>query len=295
MDKTLLKNLIQSTKSIDELEEVKKDFLNECEKHNDHLSVAHLLSRINIFSDAKMMFESLMPSLLSVKGGKILINKYTKLIKENSSLKTIYAYHAGLNRNETPEQKKIFINEALSIDTNIDRKEYDRGMINVIKLITEGFKMIDDKEILNTVKIDEKIQSVNESLEFLLTTPKTVKNLNEHINHVNNVSQTIVENKTMDIPNLDMTLEDVLNKKINNSSINVVESIFNENVDKEILFKQNKELCLSMIQEQRVNVSDAQVMQKLDEMCEKLTKKVYNYDTYTKDMLYMSELQDVLK
>jgi predicted transcriptional regulator len=49
-----------------------------------------------------------------------------------------------------------------------------------------------------------------------------------------------------------------------------------------------------MIKEQRTLSKDDEISQKLDEMAEKLSKKTYDYETYTKDMLFMTELQEVL-
>lgn len=296
MDKTTIKTLIREANTFEELEVLKQDFLNECENQHDRLSVAQLLQSINNFSDAKNIFESIVPSLLSKKNGKNLINIYTKTIKENKSLKTLYAYHTGLNENETPEAKKNFITEAVSIGNKINGLEYSDDFSKIIGVIVESFKVLGDKEVLKLVNINENIQNVNASLEYLAKTPKTVKNLNEHINHINIVSNTLVENKTSNInTNLDATLEDVLkNNIVSNNNENIMENIFNENVDKETMFNNSKQLCLNMIQEQRNTTTDKKVTQKLDEMVEKLSKKLYNYDTYTKDMLYMSELQEVL-
>ena len=84
-----------------------------------------------------------------------------------------------------------------------------------------------------------------------------------------------------------------MTSKANNGQ-NVMESIFDDTVDKEATFKKIKEDCLSMIKEQRQLSNDNEVTKKLDEMAQKLSKKTYNYDTYTKDMLFMSELQEVL-
>ena len=71
------------------------------------IAVTQLLAKINNFCDAKAMFESIAPSLISMKSGKQLINKYINIIKENKSLKTLYMLiMKGLNKNETPVSKK---------------------------------------------------------------------------------------------------------------------------------------------------------------------------------------------
>lgn len=293
MGKTNFSKYIQNTKTFDELETLKQGFLTECEKQYNRIAVANTLGKINNFGDAKVMFESLIPSLMSKKTGKALINTYVKTIKENTSLKTIYAYHEGLKDNTTPDAKKNYITEALSIGNKINNSEYLTGLNSVVKLISEAFKMIGDKEVLDIVTFDKNTQAINESINYLATTTKTVKNLNQYINHINIASETLVESKQNNDLNIDITLDDVMTSKANNGQ-NVMESIFDDTVDKEATFKKVKEDCLSMIKEQRQLSNDNEVTKKLDEMAQKLSKKTYNYDTYTKDMLFMSELQEVL-
>lgn len=293
MGKTNFSKYIQNTKTFEELETLKQGFLTECEVQHDRIAVANALGSINNFGDAKVMFESLIPSLLGKKEGKTLIKKYTNTIKENKSLKTIYAYHEGLKDNTTADAKKNYITEALSIGNKIDNTEYLNGLESVIKLISESFKLIGNKEVLNIITFDDNIKAINESINYLATTTKTVKNINQYINHINTASETLVESKQNTDFNIDVTLDDVLSSKSNNAQ-NVMESIFDDSVDKEITFKKTKEECLKMIKEQRNSSHDFEVSTKLDEMAQKLSKKTYNYDTYTKDMLFMSELQEVL-
>ena len=286
--------LIQNTKTFDELETLKQGFLKECENQHNKIAVANILGTINNFGDAKVMFESIVPTLLSKKGGKKLIKDYTNIVKENKSLKTIYAYHEGLRENTSPEAKKNYITEALSIGNRVDTSEYCNGLKSLVNVISEGFKLVGNDEVLKIVNISETTKSINESLNYLATTPKTVKNLNQYINHINTVSESLVENKINSSFNIDITLDDVLKQSNTSSATNVMESIFDDSIDKEATFRKTKEICLNMIQEQRNSCKDTDVSEKLNEMASKLSKKSYNYDTYTKDMLFMSELQEVL-
>jgi hypothetical protein len=292
MNKNNFSKLVQNSKTFDELETLKQGFLNECENQHKRIAVANLLNSINSFGDAKIMFESTIPYILNKKGGKSIVNRYTKLIKENKSLKTLYAYHEGLNENTTPDSKKNYITEALSMGNTIDNIEYYDGLKSIVNLISESFKLMGNENVLSAIKLDDNVKMVNESLDFLVSTPKTIKNLNQYINHINTVSETITESKTEKEFNIDITLEDVLKNK--NNGKNVMESIFDDSLDKETTFINTKNICLNMIKEQRTLSKDDEISQKLDEMAEKLSKKTYDYETYTKDMLFMTELQEVL-
>ena len=285
--------ITQQATTLAELEQIKNDFLNECAKRADKITVSNLLENVKSFGGAKHMFESISSELLSKKGGKELINKYVKTIKENKSLKTIYTFIEGLDSNVTPESKKAYITEALSLTTPIHYNEYVKGVGNIIELVIESFKLLGDKFVIDNVSYDSKSDTISESLVYLSMTKKNIKNLNEHMNHIDKVSNLFVESKG-DVINVDSTLEDIIhefNTKINENSI---DAIFNAD-DKEENFKKNKQICLEMISKQKTTTTDSEIVNRLNEMEDKLSKKQYTYETYTKDMLYMSELQEVLK
>jgi hypothetical protein len=292
MGKTNFSKLIQNTKTFNELETLKQGFLNECEKQYNRIAVATSLLTINNFGDAKMMFESIVPALLNKKSGKSLIKKYTNIIKENQSLKTLYTYYEGLKENNTPTSKKNYITEALSLGNKVDKKECLDGIEKVVGLIAEAFKIVGTEQTLELINLDKNVKAVNESLDYLVSTPKTVKNLNTFINHMNTVSETIVESDNK--VNLNIPIKDVLKNDNKNMGENVMESIFDDSVDRESTFNNTKAACLSMIKEQCKLCNDSEILIRLDEMATKLNKKSYNYETYTKDMIFMSELQEVL-
>lgn len=282
------KQIIQKINTLDELEVVKNDFLSECVKRENKIKTSEIINKIDNFGSAKHIFENISHHLLQKKGGKALINKYINVIKENKSLKTLYACHEGLNQNNTVESKKVYITEALSIAGQINYNEYINGLSNIISIISESFNLLGDEFILNNVECDKNIHMIGESLVYLSTTKKNIKNLNDYINHINIVTENVIKNdaKTLDV---DSTLEEIVSKFSNN-----INDIF-ETEDKVTTFQKTKNICLEMISKQKEINNDEEIMSKLSEMEEKLSNKQYTYETFTKDMLYMTELQEVLK
>lgn len=285
--------MIKSIKNMDEMNELKNNFLNECKKHENKIAVSNILHDIDNFCSAKTIFETLAPSLMSKKNGKNIINKYVNIIKENKSLKTIYAYYEGLKYNETPETKKNYIIEALSISKPISYDEYVKGIGDIISVISESFKLLGDDYILENVKHDVNSSIINESLLYLSTTKKNINNLNEYISHLNKVTNNINENKTNDI-NVNLSLEEIVSEMNTKISTSNIDNIFTTE-NKEVSFKECKDICLEMIKKQKNNTTDNEIISKLLEMETKLLKKQYVYETFTKDMIYMKELQEVLK
>lgn len=284
--------MIHKANTLEELETLKNNFLNECTKREQKIKVSNLLHKISDFGCAKTIFESMIPSLLSKKEGKSIINKYVKTIKENKSLKTIYSYYEGLNENKTADSKKTYIIEALSIGTPVHYNEYVDGVGKMINLISESFKVLGDDFVLKNVSLDEKSKLIGESLLYLSTTKKSVKNLNEYFSHIDTVCENIVKENKENI-NLDLTLSELVSE-MHNKKNEDLNKIFN-NENKEEIFKEEKNKCLNLLHKQIKENTDKEVVNRLTEMETKLNEKYYKFDTFTKDMLYMNELQEVLK
>lgn len=292
MKNTNYKQLVQEASTVEELNSIKEDFLKECQKRENNISVNQLLSKVKNFGSAKAMFESMVPSLLSKKNGKKLINQYTKIIKENKSLKTIYAYVEGLKENKNSDAKKAYITEAIAIGTPVDNNQYALGVKELVNLINEAFDVLGDEYVLSNVSLDENATLIGESLLYLSTTKKSVKNLNEYFSHVDTVSEIVNEGKSKEL-NVDSTLDTIVSE-ITNTTNGSIESILTAE-NKENTFLEAKQICMEMISKQKNNTNDSEIVSKLTEMENKLSKKTYKFESFTKDMLYMTELQEVLK
>lgn len=285
--------IIQTAKTISSLEQIKEDFLLECKKQEQKIKVSNILNEIDNFCNAKHVFESIATPLINKRGGKNLINAYIKTIKENKSLKTLYAYYEGLEGNKTVDSKKFYVTEALAIGKPINYNEYVKGVGDIIGFISEGFKILGDEYILENVTIKHELKSICESLLFLSTTKKTIVNLNEYMSHIDNVTSIISESQKEEI-NIDLPLSEIVNEMKGDKENTIVDMVFNTD-NKENTFNEVKNICLEMISKQKNVTQDTDIYNKLNEMESKLSKKEYTFETFTKDMLYMTELQEVLK
>lgn len=293
MKKNEYKKIIQETKTLNELDELKKDFLLECSKREQKINVAEIISNISNFGVAKHVFESIITPLLSKKEGKKIINDYVKVIKENKSLKTLYAYYDLLKNAQNSDKKKTYITEALSMAKPINNEEYINGLGKLINVIIEGFNALGDEYIVNNVKSDEKSKKICESLIYLSTTKKNIKNLNEYMNHIDKVSDIVTESIENDI-DIDKTLKEIIDDVKEQPLKENIDNIFQTD-DKEKTFDENKTICMEMISKQKENnKNNPEVTSKLNEIESKLNKKNYTFESFTKDILYMKELQEVL-
>lgn len=284
---------IKKVNTIEELNKLKENFISECNKREKRILVSEMIGSIQDFVTAKKIFESVAVQLMSKKDGKALINKYTKVIKENRSLKTLYAYNEGLNENKTNDSKKTYITEALSLGSTVNSNEYNNGLGKMVSIISEAFNLLGDEFVLENVCLNKTDKMIGESLYYLSTTKKDIRNLNEYMKHIDTVSENINESKSNDI-NIDLSLDDIVKNMKKNTMSENIDVIFN-NDDKESTFKETKEICLEMIHNQKSNANNNEIISELNQIEMKLNEKKYTFDTFTKDMLYMTELQELLK
>lgn len=287
------KQMILKSNTLDELNDVKEKFMTECLKREKKIKVSNILNQVQNFGGAKSLFESIAPSLMSKKGGKGLINNYVKIIKENKSLRTIYSLCEGVNKNNDSDSKKVYIVEALSLSKPVNTNEYIKGVKDIMNIINESFNLLGDDYILENISFDTKSNSIGESLMYLSSTKKTLKNLNEYMKHIDNVSEIVSESKT-DGLDINLPLDKIVNEiKENGNGLNVLQLFDTDN--KEELFNEAKANCLKTITSYKEFSSDGDVVDRLSKMEKKLNEKKYTFETFTKDMLYMTELQEVLK
>ena len=80
MKQTNYMQTISKANTLEELTQIKESFLSECKKREQTILVSNILGQINDFCGAQAIFESMIVPLMGKKGGKNLINKYTKII-----------------------------------------------------------------------------------------------------------------------------------------------------------------------------------------------------------------------
>ena len=208
-------------------------------------------------------------------------------------MKTLYAYYDLLKNAQNSDKKKTYITEALSMAKPINNEEYINGLGKLINVIIEGFNALGDEYIVNNVKSDEKSKKICESLIYLSTTKKNIKNLNEYMNHIDKVSDIVTESIENDI-DIDKTLKEIIDDVKEQPLKENIDNIFQTD-DKEKTFDENKTICMEMISKQKENnKNNPEVTSKLNEIESKLNKKNYTFESFTKDILYMKELQEVL-
>lgn len=302
-----LNKQIAESKNISEIENIK----NEVDKlYNSHIFSLKLNEKFNTindmsFGDVKCIFEKISTDLFKSKNGRLKINEFINTIKENKSLMNMYILHESICSPNYISDAKLFLNEALSLIGNINKKDLKEGVNKLSNIISTSINYIDVNDTNIDSIFNSETKSLNESIDYIATNKKTIKNLSTYTNKINEVSNfieehlpkiKISENKCKDIDELTEKLINDFNSKYSDKiSVNesdIIKTYASTN-DKKTVFEVYKTECIELI-DSVINNSNEEVGQRLTEMKDKISKKIYNEETLDTDITYLIDLKNTL-
>lgn len=203
--------------------------------------------------DIMHIFESVCDDVLLTKKGAKAINDYTKLVKEDRAINNIYYLRNAINESEG---KKENIDEAFSL-INMSGLNYKEGKKKLAECVAAAVSKISPAKVSEKLKISEDEHTLNENIDYIATTAKTVKNLVEW----NNRYAQVVDYKKK------------LGDEIN-----------------EAKFNDEKDLCIEAINK-AWETADSDLRIKLTEMKDRLEKKEFSSVTAEEDIRTIIELR----
>ena len=93
-------NIIQSFKTIKEVEEYRNKINEECNSRIEFINIVKKADDLSnkSFGYIKECFESISPELFNTKEGKSILNKYTSVVKRNKNLSTLHNIFEGIRK-----------------------------------------------------------------------------------------------------------------------------------------------------------------------------------------------------
>ena len=209
------------------------------------------------------IFENVSADILKTRGGKKTINEFVSLVKGDRNISSAYALMESVLKNVGIENPKEFITESVSVAIEkSDIEGFKKSKDRLVKLVSEAISRLNPSKIYGKLLVNEGVAKVNDSLEILMCSKKSIKNTASRMNSVN--------------------------EAVNFLSNSAVES-------KEDEFKSLKDECINTIDEAWEHHSAVEVRLRLTEMKDKLVKKEYSELTADDDIKYMKELISTIK
>ena len=256
------------------------------------------------FGDVKSLFEGISDKLFD--SNKECVANYIKTIKENKELKTLYILFENALKPVHVNDTNLLVSSMVAISEGIDKKSLNEGMKKLKALLKEAVV----KSNINSDEFDSLLnenKDINESLTYILTNKKTVKNLFEHTNKIHTVisyiNENMSDNEEVVTEASDKTKSELLND-LNEAiscdtpweteAIRDLTLCFLSESSSEELFNRYKDECISLLNEK---VEDADSMEegiRFSTMKESLSKKEFNKEKLKESILTLAELKYTL-
>ena len=256
------------------------------------------------FIEQVSVFENITDKLYETSVGKKLLSKCTKLIKENKSLRNEYLLYRLFETIHNVSDTKQFISEALSIvgERPSSYKTAANAFAKVLGecVLSSGINANDFETLLNSpnknyYKSIDNLLAEGKTLHNLLEYSENIDNISRHLNEKqesNNHNQSEISESTKAMDSLKQLYEGLENwesSAIKDISLNTL-----SNGNNETLFNDYKEQCLNALNECIESEENDALKSRVSVMKEELLKKEYNQDTFIEDILKLSELKETL-
>lgn len=253
------------------------------------------VGKLNI-GEIKYIMENVYDKLYSTKEGQKSLTKYMKSLNENKSIKRFYSISnvlSGMNGVKSPDS---FINEALAMKKKLsDTGKFYSCVKNCIKESEIGLDEMNDI-------LDQYNNSISKNISYVLLEGKSIKNLKEYNDNVSVIKESISkEAETVENPFKDTNLYESLTDVMANcptewgkSAINDYMLCLMSNGSKEELFETYKNKCKDSINEKLEECDNPTEKSRYFALSESLNSKTYNEETFTDDLLKLSELNETI-
>ncbi len=303
---------MNSNKNIETLNKFQKELDSLIKREIGALQLREAIENIPNLPFYKMvkLFESIEHKMLDSKGGKKILKKYIKTIKESADLKSLYELRNFINKGISNEINEgvgadIILNEAIKCYEGVDFSNLNTNTKKLGEIISEAVVECgcSKDDILNVANEDNVVL---ESFDYIITNKKNLKNISEYMNNFAKVSNFLSENISVsnNIYNDTFDAKSVsndINKTIDEASEKwqkeltekvTLFTLSNKNMSE--LFEEYKGECLKKINEIIEETADVSEKSRFINMKENLNKKNYNTSTFSEDISVLAELKNTL-
>ena len=216
-----------------------------------------------------------------------------KIIKEDKVLANEFAIYNSITNPINVENPKEYVAESLNLT-----KQYTPDTIRQHnQKLLETFRKYKLNENIN---INDEEQELFESIEYVITNPKSFNNINEYNKIQNHFVEYINENnqridKDINIETIyENKINDVINKHINNlneDEIKLIRDITTNPAKAKKLFNENKKEVITLIEKEIKNNANANEWQ---EILENIKKKEYSKESALSNIAEFFEIKNTL-
>lgn len=166
------------------------------ERNSEDGKLSQLYGESRNFGIIYNVFEQNIDKLMETDEGKKILREGFNLIRKNKLLNDQFKIYDLFEKSHGIEKPKEFVNEAIGLVNNFDRKHVKETNGKFIDFMRKN-------KLDEYVEIPEDIENLYESIEYILLNKKTFDNVNEFIKAQNVITEQIEKNNKEDEDDLE--------------------------------------------------------------------------------------------
>lgn len=257
------------------------------------------------FGFIKESFEALSPILFKSSEGKKLMNKYTKMIKENKNLSSLHTINENIRKAGSETDIDFFVNSLMVVEWGVNPSTLKEDTKKLGRVLSEAYLLVGEeaKSLIPTENV-----SLSNAVNFIAESKKGTKNISEYSDAARIIKEHIKSKdakknvfESVDLDALAKRLIEDFNVKYSDKltveEANALKEI-SSSEDRESVFNKYKEVCKSKITEAKKNFEskgDKASSDRLGVVLEQIASKSYVLDTVGADICSLIELSNIFE
>jgi hypothetical protein len=257
------------------------------------------------FGFIKESFEALSPILFKSSEGKKLMNKYTKMIKENKNLSSLHTINENIRKAGSETDIDFFVNSLMVVEWGVNPSTLKEDTKKLGRVLSEAYLLVGEEA--KSLIPNENV-SLSNAVNFIAESKKGTKNISEYSDAARIIKEHIKSKdakknvfETVDLDALAKRLVEDFNVKYSDKltieEANALREI-SSSKDRESVFNKYKEVCKSKITEAKKNFDskgDKASSDRLGVVLEQIASKSYVLDTVGADICSLIELSNIFE
>lgn len=257
------------------------------------------------FGFIKESFEALSPILFKSSEGKKLMNKYTKMIKENKNLSSLHTINENIRKAGSETDIDFFVNSLMVVEWGVNPSTLKEDTKKLGRVLSEAYLLVGEEA---KGLIPNENVSLSNAVNFIAESKKGTKNISEYSDAARIIKEHIKSKdakknvfESVDLDTLAKKLVEDFNVKYSDKltieEANALREI-SSSEDRESVFNKYKEVCKSKITEAKKNFEskgDKASSDRLGVVLEQIASKSYVLDTVGADICSLIELSNIFE
>lgn len=302
-----LDNIVNTFKTIQEVETYRNMVNEMCDNRHKFIVLCEEASELSdkSFGFIKESFEALSPMLFKTTEGKKLMNKYTKIIKENKNLSSLHTINENIRKAGNETDIDFFVNSLMLAEWDVNPSTLKEDTKKLGRILSEAYLLVgEDAKNL----IPEENVSLSKSINFIAESKKGNRNISEYSDAAKIIKEHI-KNKdskknVFESVNLDELAASLIKEfntkydgKLNNEEIAILKEVScSEN--REEVFNKYKNACAVKITEAKKRFEengDKSSSDRLGVVLEQISNKTFVLNTVGSDICSLIELSNIFE